>query len=84
MLDYCHGGDFTTYIQLYNEQLSVLIKKFYVAEIVTVLEYLHGLGITHRDLKPENIMLSKKGHLKLIDFGTAEISRCKIVDEAFK
>lgn len=41
---------------------------------MSILEYLHGIGITHRDLKPENIMLSKEGHLKLIDFGTAEIS----------
>jgi len=29
-------------------------------------------------------MLSKDGHLKLIDFGTAEITRCTIVDEKFK
>lgn len=57
---------------------------FYVAEIVSILEYLHGVGITHRDLKPENIMLSKDGHIKLIDFGTAEISRCTIIDEKFK
>lgn len=29
-------------------------------------------------------MLSKDGHIKLIDFGTAEISRCTILDEKFK
>lgn len=29
-------------------------------------------------------MLSKDGHLKLIDFGTAEITRCKILDQKFK
>lgn len=29
-------------------------------------------------------MLSKNGHIKIIDFGTAEITRCKIVDEKFK
>lgn len=29
-------------------------------------------------------MLSKTGHLKLIDFGTAEITRCTIVDKEFK
>lgn len=51
---------------------------------MSILEYLHGCGITHRDIKPENIMLSKNGHIKIIDFGTAEITRCKIVDEKFK
>lgn len=60
------------------------MRKFYIAEIVNVLEYLHTSGITHRDLKPENIMLSKDGHLKLIDFGTAEITRCTLLDPKFK
>lgn len=29
-------------------------------------------------------MLSKERHLKLIDFGTAEITKCNIVNEKFK
>lgn len=29
-------------------------------------------------------MLSKEGHLKLIDFGTAEITRCTLINEKFK
>lgn len=60
------------------------MRVFYIAEIVSILEYLHKNGITHRDLKPENIMLSKNGHMKLIDFGTAEITRAALLDEKFK
>ena len=29
-------------------------------------------------------MLSKEGHLKLIDFGTAEITKCTLINEKFK
>lgn len=29
-------------------------------------------------------MLSKAGHIKLIDFGTAEISRCKVISQEFR
>ena len=29
-------------------------------------------------------MLDKRGHLKLIDFGTAEITECSIVKPEFK
>ena len=35
-------------------------------------------------MKPENILLSKHGHIKIIDFGTAEISDCLLLSEEFK
>lgn len=52
--------------------------------MVNLLQYIHSVGVTHRDLKPENLMLDKRGHLKLIDFGTAEITECSIVKPEFK
>jgi len=45
--------------------------KFYVAEIIEAVEYLHDKDIIHRDLKPENVLITASGHLKLTDFGTA-------------
>jgi serine/threonine protein kinase len=41
--------------------------------IVTALNHAHESGIIHRDLKPENIMITKKGKLKLMDFGIARV-----------
>lgn len=54
---------------------------FIAAEIVNILEYIHGMGIIHRDLKPENLMLDENSKLKVIDFGTAEIFERKGVND---
>jgi len=57
-----------------NQKFSEEIARFYSAEVVLALDYLHThMKIVYRDLKPENILLTEEGHIKLIDFG---LSKC--------
>lgn len=46
--------------------------KFYAAEVVLALEYLHSKDVVYRDLKPENLLLDANGHIRITDFGFAK------------
>ena len=43
--------------------------RFYAAEIVLALSYLHQMGLIYRDLKPQNVLLHEDGHIQLVDLG---------------
>ena len=45
--------------------------RFYLTEIAAGLHDLHNLGFVHRDIKPENVLITRSGHIKLVDFGSA-------------
>jgi protein-serine/threonine kinase len=42
--------------------------RFYAAEVLLALEYLHMLGVVYRDLKPENVLVREDGHIMISDF----------------
>ncbi|OWM80527.1 phototropin-2 isoform X2 [Punica granatum] len=76
--DFCAGGEL---FALLDKQPMKIFKeesaRFYAAEVVISLEYLHCLGIVYRDLKPENILLQKDGHVVLTDFDLSFLTSCK-------
>ncbi|KAL8057951.1 hypothetical protein ABFX02_04G217300 [Erythranthe guttata] len=68
-MDYCSGRDLNYLRKKQTEKMfSDDIIRFYAAELVLALEYLHNSGIVYRDLKPENVMVQENGHLMLVDF----------------
>jgi len=83
VLEMASGGTLSSFIN--NKAMPADACRFYTAEIVLGLEYLHTEHIIHRDLKPENVLLTKEMHVKITDFGTAKMLGGKnvISDEQF-
>ncbi|KAM3916029.1 protein kinase C theta type-like [Leptodactylus fuscus] len=68
--EYLSGGSLADLIKMCGS-LNIGNVRFYTAEIICGLQFLHGQGIVHRDIKPTNIMLDAEGHTRIIDLGLA-------------
>ncbi|XAR63263.1 Non-specific serine/threonine protein kinase [Bertholletia excelsa] len=69
VMEYCPGGDLHTLRQRQpGKHFSEYAARFYAAEVLLGLEYLHMLGVVYRDLKPENVLVRDDGHIMLSDF----------------
>lgn len=51
-----------------DDDIALLILR----DTMRALSFAHDKGVVHRDIKPANILISKKGEVKLTDFGIAQ------------
>lgn len=78
-MEYVACGNLGLYLKNLD-RFSLEEAKFYGAEILLGLQYLHEeINIIHRDLKPENVLIDSKGHVKLADFGLSKSRLSSIV-----
>ncbi|KAB5583695.1 putative 3-phosphoinositide dependent protein kinase-1 [Coniochaeta sp. 2T2.1] len=72
VLDLCSGGELLGVLKK-TGTFDVECTRFYGAQILDAVEYMHSRGVIHRDLKPENVLLDDQMHIKITDFGTAKL-----------
>ncbi|PCH38288.1 cAMP dependent protein kinase [Wolfiporia cocos MD-104 SS10] len=72
LLSYVPGGELFTHLRR-ARRFTPDVTRFYLANIILALKYLHSFNIIYRDLKPENLLLDSRGYLRLSDFGFAKI-----------
>lgn len=68
VMEYVNGGELFFHLRR-SRRFTEDRTRFYGAEIISALGYLHSQGIIYRDLKLENLLLDKDGHIKIADFG---------------
>uniref|UniRef100_A0A0D9UXE3 non-specific serine/threonine protein kinase n=1 Tax=Leersia perrieri TaxID=77586 RepID=A0A0D9UXE3_9ORYZ len=83
VMEFCPGGDLHVARQRQpGRRFSISSTRFYVAETVLALEYLHMMGVVYRDLKPENVLVRGDGHIMLSDFDLS--LKCDVVPKLLR
>lgn len=70
ILEFVENGSLQSIVQSFGRFPETLVR-VYISQVLTGLLYLHDQGVIHRDIKGANILTTKKGHVKLADFGVA-------------
>ncbi|KAJ0963204.1 hypothetical protein J5N97_028326 [Dioscorea zingiberensis] len=82
VMEYCSGGDLHSLRHRQpSHRFPLSAARFYAAEVLLALEYIHMLGIVYRDLKPENVLIRSDGHIMLSDFDLSlESTACPFLE----
>ncbi|CAG0923389.1 unnamed protein product [Notodromas monacha] len=72
VMRFCPGGDLFLLLRRHR-RFDEGVVKFYAAQVLLGLEYLHSSSVVYRDLKPENLMVTETGYIRISDMGFARL-----------
>eukprot|EP01102_Stenamoeba_stenopodia_P020116 TRINITY_DN7742_c0_g1_i2.p1 TRINITY_DN7742_c0_g1~~TRINITY_DN7742_c0_g1_i2.p1 ORF type:complete len:641 (+),score=97.16 TRINITY_DN7742_c0_g1_i2:458-2380(+) len=81
VLEYIESGSLEHIVKKFGV-FSETLTGLYIEQVLRGLCYLHSKGVIHRDIKAANILITKKGKVKLADFGIATSVTGSEVDDS--
>mmetsp|Transcript_30409 Transcript_30409/g.61903 ORF Transcript_30409/g.61903 Transcript_30409/m.61903 type:complete len:974 (+) Transcript_30409:172-3093(+) len=70
--EYCGGGTLQEYATRSNPAFTPARSGDIIKQILSAVEYMHGVGLVHLDLKLLNVLLSHDGTVRICDLGAAQ------------
>jgi len=64
--------------------LPVSLACMFARQVALGLQHAADKGMVHRDIKPQNLMVSRKGQVKILDFGLARLAHNEAEEETLQ
>lgn len=74
VMEFVRGMDLGRFVASHGT-LSIRQGYEVIGQVAEALQHAHERGIAHLDIKPSNIMLDTDGKIRLLDLGTAQVTR---------
>ncbi len=72
--EYVHGLNLREYLSRKGPP-DLPVAMHIMKQVAMALQAANDAGIVHRDIKPENILVTRKGEVKVADFGLAQLTQ---------
>jgi len=78
-MEWLDGQDLETLFGVEDFAPSTTQVVRWMIELLEALSTAHRMGIVHRDIKPANLMILNNQHLKVTDFGIAQVQGSQLI-----